>query len=202
MKKNTVLKLIISTSLALVVGVVSVIIPFNKKCDKIRNSVFRLHIIANSDSESDQELKLKVRDGMLTLAENLFKDATNNFEAQKIAEQNIEILQQNAIKTLRENGCDSEVAVSVGKAWFGTREYEDFALPAGEYDALRIIIGEGEGKNWWCVMFPAVCLPAAKGDIEDALDSPETEIVKGGKKYKAAFKIVEIYESVKRFFKK
>ena len=202
MKKHTILKLIISSSLALVVGVASVIIPFNKKCDNIRNSVFRLHIIANSDSSSDQELKLKVRDGMLTLAEELFKDATNSFEAQEIAEQNIEILQQNAIKTLRENGYESEVTVSVGKAWFGTREYENFTLPAGEYDALRIVIGEGEGKNWWCVMFPAVCLPAAKGDIEDALDSGETEIVKGGKKYKAAFKIVEIYESVKRFFKK
>ena len=202
MKKHTILKLIISSSLALVVGVASVIIPFNKKCDNIRNSVFRLHIIANSDSSSDQELKLKVRDGMLTLAEELFRDATNSFEAQEIAEQNIEILQQNAIKTLRENGYESEVTVSVGKAWFGTREYEDFTLPAGEYDALRIVIGEGEGKNWWCVMFPAVCLPAAKGDIEDALDSGETEIVKGGKKYKAAFKIVEIYESVKRFFKK
>lgn len=202
MKKHTILKLIISSSLALVVGVASVIIPFNKKCDNIRNSVFRLHIIANSDSSSDQELKLKVRDGMLTLAEELFRDATNSFEAQEIAEQNIEILQQNAIKTLRENGYESEVTVSVGKAWFGTREYENFTLPAGEYDALRIVIGEGEGKNWWCVMFPAVCLPAAKGDIEDALDSGETEIVKGGKKYKAAFKIVEIYESVKRFFKK
>jgi stage II sporulation protein R len=139
---------------------------------------------------------------MLELAEELFKDTKDYIEAKEIAEKNIDILRQNAKETLAKNGCDSEVSVTVGKAWFGTREYEDFTLPAGEYDALRIVIGEGEGKNWWCVMFPAVCLPAAKGDIEDALDSPETEIVKGGKKYKAAFKIVEIYESVKRFFKK
>lgn len=202
MKKHTILKLIISTGLALAVAVTSVIIPFNRKCEKIRNSVFRLHIIANSDSKSDQSLKLKVRDGMLELGEELFKDAKDYIEAKEIAEQNIDILRQNAKETLAKNGCDSDVTVSVGKAWFGTREYEDFTLPAGEYDALRIVIGEGSGKNWWCVMFPAVCLPAAKGDIEDALDSPETEIVKGGKKYKAAFKIVEIYESVKRFFKK
>ena len=202
MKKHTILKLIISAGLALAVAVTSVIIPFNRKCENIRNSVFRLHIIANSESESDQSLKLKVRDGMLELAEDLFADAKGYIEAKEIAEKNIGLLRQNAKETLAKNGCDSDVMVSVGKAWFGTREYEDFTLPAGEYDALRIVIGEGEGKNWWCVMFPAVCLPAAKGDIEDALDSPETEIVKGGKKYKAAFKIVEIFESVKRFFKK
>ena len=168
MKKHTILKLIISTGLALAVAVTSVIIPFNRKCENIRNSVFRLHIIANSDSESDQSLKLKVRDGMLELAEELFADANDYIEAKEIAEKNIDILRQNAKETLAENGCNSNVSVTVGKAWFGTREYEDFTLPAGEYDALRIVIGEGSGKNWWCVMFPAVCLPAAKGGIEDA----------------------------------
>lgn len=202
MKKHTVSKLTISMGLALAVAVTSVIIPFNRKCENIRNSVFRLHIIANSDSEYDQKLKLMVRDGMLTLAESLFADANDYLEAKEIAEQNIDILRQNALQTLSQNGCQSDVSVTVGKAYFGTREYDDFTLPAGEYDALRIVIGEGGGKNWWCVMFPAVCLPAAKGDIEDALNSPEAEIVKGGRKYKAAFKIVEIFESVKRFFKK
>lgn len=202
MKKHRISKLIISMGLAIAVAVTSVAVPFNRKCENIRNSVFRLHIIANSDSEVDQAMKLKVRDGMLDLAENLFKDAADHIEAKEIAEQNIGLLKQNAIETLAKNGCSEDVSVTVGKAWFGTREYDDFTLPAGEYDALRIVIGEGEGKNWWCVMFPAVCLPAAKGDIEDALDSAETEIVKGKIKYKAAFKIVEIYESVKRFFKK
>lgn len=202
MKKLTQLKLIISLGLAITVAVCSVVIPFNKKCENIRNSVFRLHIIANSDSETDQTVKLKVRDGMLNLADFLFADAKDHTEAKEIAEENIELLRQNAIETLRANGFDDEVSVTVGKAWFGTREYDDFTLPAGEYDALRIVIGEGNGKNWWCVMFPAVCIPAAKSEIDDALNDEETEIVKGGSKYKAAFKIVEIYESIKRIFKK
>ena len=202
MKRKNILKLIISMSLALCITLAAAIIPFERRCEGIRQSVFRLHIIANSDSDSDQALKLKVRDAVIAASEEIFGSAKTEEEAKQIAAENIELFTETANKTLKENGSVQTATVSVGKAYFGTREYEDFTLPAGEYDALRIIIGNGEGKNWWCVMFPAVCLPAAKGDIEDTLDDAETEIVKGGAKYKPAFKIVEIYESIKRFFKK
>lgn len=202
MKRKNILKLIISLSLAFCITFAAAIVPFEQRCEGIRQSVFRLHVIANSDSDSDQALKLKVRDAVLEVSEALFSSAESEQEAKQIAAQNIELFTEAANKTLEENGSSQTATVSVGKAYFGTREYEDFTLPAGEYDALRIIIGEGEGKNWWCVMFPAVCLPAAKGEIEDTLDDAQAEIVKGGAKYKPAFKIVEIYESVKRFFKK
>ena len=202
MKRKNILKLIISLTLALCITLAVAIIPFEQKCEGIRQSVFRLHILANSDSSEDQELKLAVRDAVLGMANELFANAETEEQAKAIAGENIELLTLKAEQTLRNLGCNDSVSVSVGKAWFGTREYQDFTLPAGEYDALKIVIGEGEGKNWWCVMFPAVCVPAAKGDIEDALDQDQAEIVKGGPKYKPAFKIVEIFESIKRFFKK
>lgn len=202
MKRKNILKLIISLALGFSVAFAAVIIPFEQKCEGIRQNVFRLHILANSDSKQDQDLKLAVRDAVLRLADGLFAEAKTEEQAKKIAAENIELLTQKANDTLKENGSSQTATVSVGKAYFGTREYENFTLPAGEYDALRIIIGEGEGKNWWCVMFPAVCVPAARGDIDDALNEEQSEIVKGGTKYKPAFKIVEIFESIKRFFKK
>lgn len=196
-------RLIVSVAIGLAVAsFLGIMVPFSQKCENIRENVFRLHILANSDSEEDQALKLVVRDGILDLAEEMFKDSVDKAEAIESAKENTLKIKQEAERVLAEKGYDQKVEISVGKAWFNTREYDDFTLPAGEYDALKVVIGEGEGKNWWCVMFPAVCIPAATAEIDDALDKEESEIVHNKTVYKPCFKIVEIFESIKRFFKR
>ncbi len=196
-------RLITATALGLAVAAfLAIMVPFMEKCENIRENVFRLHILANSDSKADQQLKLSVRDSVLILADEMFKNAKSEAEAIEAAKNNIELIKATAEQKLAELGSYDSVSVSVGTAWFNTREYDDFTLPAGEYDALKIVIGEGEGKNWWCVMFPSVCIPAATGKIEDALTQKESDIVHGKTVYKPCFKIVEIFESIKRFFKR
>lgn len=184
----------------LVIAIVAAMLPFGAKCAEIRKSVFRLHIIAASDSSRDQALKIKVRDGLLSLTDEIFSGARTAAEAEEAARNNIAALREKAAETLRENGCSDSVSLTVGTAWFNTREYDDFTLPAGEYEALRVVIGEGKGKNWWCVMFPAVCLPAASAEIDDALDEDSSEIVHGKTIYKPAFGIVELYERIRKLF--
>ncbi len=192
-------RLLVSLAVGLTAAMLCAMIPFGVKCEEIRGSVLRLHIIAASDSKRDQELKLMVRDRLLECSDTLLEDSDTLEAAIASAREGSEQLKSAAEAVLRENGCEASVSVSVGKAWFNTREYEDFTLPAGEYEALRVVIGEGQGKNWWCVMFPAVCLPAAAAEIDDALDEDGARIVHGKTVYRPAFGIVELYERIKKF---
>ena len=125
--------------------------------NNIADSVFRLHVIANSDSKEDQELKLKVRDELLSYMNIISKDSTNKQEAMQIANEHKEEFIQIAEKVIKENGYNYTVNVQVGKADFPTKYYGDITLPAGTYDALKVQIGEAKGQNWWCVMFPPLC---------------------------------------------
>lgn len=173
---------------------------FGSECEAISRSVLRMHIIANSDSSRDQELKLYVRDRLLQVSPEVFKGCGTESEAEAAARKNIELLQSTAEVAISEYGAEYPVSVTVGDAWFNNREYDGFTLPAGTYNAVRVVIGSGEGHNWWCVMFPAVCLPAAVDgdhDISSVLDDTQTEIVKNSNKYVAGFKVVEIYEELK-----
>lgn len=133
---------------------------------EIRSDTLRLHIIANSDSEFDQELKLKVRDGVLELTGELFAEVSGKTEAEALAKYSSDDIKAAAEEVIAENGADYEVNVEVVEMWFETRSYDGFTLPAGDYDAVRIIIGAGEGHNWWCVMYPQLCLPGAEGAAE------------------------------------
>lgn len=188
-----------AVAIATTLTVVLSLCRFNARCENIRESVLRLHILANSDLKSDQELKLKVRDAVLVQSDEMFLSAKNEAEAVKIAKENIAFLTDIADKTIKENGYDYKVQVSVEEVWFDERVYDDFTLPAGNYEALRIIIGEGEGKNWWCVMFPSVCIPTATQDneISSVLDKDETDMVKQPEKYVVKFKVVELFEKAK-----
>ena len=173
---------------------------FSAKCDGIRSSVLRMHIIANSDEAKDQELKLFVRDRLLAVSSRVFDGCISEADAEAAAEENINLLQRTAEDAIRDFGSKSQVTVSVGDAWFSNREYDDFTLPAGTYKAVRVVIGNGSGHNWWCVMFPAVCLPAASDggkDISSVLTEDETDVVKNSDKYVAKFKVVELYEDIK-----
>ena len=189
---------------ALICSVFLSLAQFDAACEDLRQNVLRLHIIANSDSETDQSLKLKVRDSILNSSGNLFKETDSIEDAITEAQKNLDSLENIAKNVCLQNGFSYNVKASVGKSYFETRHYDDFTLPAGEYDSLIITIGEGKGKNWWCVIFPEICLPAAmdKGQLSDVVSEKTAEIAEHPQKYVARFKFVEIYEDLKKFVKK
>ncbi|MBQ7204072.1 MAG: stage II sporulation protein R [Eubacterium sp.] len=170
--------------------------PLVSKCENISENVFRLHILANSDSDCDQSLKLKVRNRVLRLSKSLYADCKSVDEAVEITRRNIKEIKSAAQSTLAFYDCDKEVRVLVTKEYFSTRKYGDFSLPAGVYNSLKIVIGEGRGHNWWCVMYPSVCLSGCTDDFKEELTDEEVEMLKS-RKYIVRFKIVEIYERIK-----
>lgn len=158
-----------------------------------------MHVIANSDSEEDQAVKRKVRDAVLAAGKDLFDGSLTAADAETVLDSEKQVLQQAAETVLRENGFSYGVRVEIGKDFFNTRTYDGkVTLPAGEYEAVRVILGEGEGQNWWCVMFPPLCLPAAEAEAEmgDVLSEREAEITARNPRYEARFKIVEIFEKL------
>ena len=175
---------------------------FYGACKDIEKEVFRLHIIANSDSESDQTLKLKVRDGITEYTSSLFKNCKNKAESVKAAEDNIENIKYLAQQIVYENGCDHNVDAYVTNMSFSTRVYDGFTLPAGNYDALRIVIGNGSGKNWWCMIFPSLCIPSAStAKLSDAVNAREQDIVTQSDRYEIKFMIVELFEGLFSLFR-
>lgn len=135
---------------------------------ELAGQVIRLHVLANSDSQADQELKLAVRDRVLEQAEDLYPEDATLEQAREILEDSLDELAAAGQQVVDEAGKDYPVTAQLEECWFPTKEYENFALPAGEYTALRVVIGEGEGQNWWCVAFPALCLGAATESVEEA----------------------------------
>ncbi len=180
-----------------VVAAVFSVVSFASGCAEVRRDVLRLHVVGASDSEFDQSLKLKVRDAVLEKGGELFDGTVTADEAEKIITPRIDELKAVAEEVLKENGCDYKVDIQVGEEYFTTRCYENFTMPAGVYNAVRVNIGSAEGKNWWCVMFPPLCLPAASADADAFFTDEEMKIVSASPKYEPRFKIVEIYESIK-----
>lgn len=133
---------------------------------QVKTDTLRLHIIANSDSDFDQELKLKVRDRVLEYADGLFAEVYGKTEAEALAKYSASDIKAAAEEVIAESGADYSVSVEITNMWFETRSYDGFTLPAGDYDAVRIIIGAGEGHNWWCVMYPPLCLPGAENALQ------------------------------------
>lgn len=167
----------------------------------VRDDVVRLHILANSNSAFDQQVKLKVRDALLNENTVLLSEGVNTENAPLYFEMSKEELLESAQAILRENNCNYNAQITLQKEYFETRVYGDYTFPAGEYTALRVILGEGKGNNWWCVMFPPLCIPAA-----DSVNTDETateyltesgeKIVSGGNKFVMKFKLLEIYEEL------
>ena len=135
----------------------------------LRQELVRLHVVAASDSEEDQRLKLRVRDAILESLQSDMEMLTDVEAAKAYLRENLPKIEGVANRVLREAGCTDLAAASLAVEEFSTRVYDTFSLPAGIYDTLRITIGEGEGHNWWCVVFPSLCLPAtAEGFAEAA----------------------------------
>lgn len=174
---------------------------FDAACNDVRENVVRLHIIANSDSEIDQELKLKIRDEILNINQNIFENTENYNDALTLCAENLDIFEETANKVIAENGFNYTAKASIGDTYFETREYDTFTLPAGTYKSLNIKLGDAEGKNWWCVVFPAVCIPAAADtDLSKSVSSDGVKITSNPQRYIMKFKAVEIYEDLKSFF--
>lgn len=119
--------------------------------------VLRLHVLADSDSAQDQHLKLMVRDGLLSVTEEMFRNCKDAYEALDVADKNKEIFEKTAIKVLGDNGCKKDVKVVTGIEKYPEKAYGSLTFPAGEYLSVRVLIGSGKGKNWWCVLFPPLC---------------------------------------------
>ena len=170
---------------------------FTAQCESIPDKVFRLHVLANSDSAEDQALKLRVRDRILEESAGLMDGVSTREEAEAAAAQSLPKLQAAAEDEIRQAGYAYPVQAEITRMYFPTRQYESVTLPAGEYDALRITIGEAKGKNWWCVLFPALCLPVAEdsAQLSDVLSSGQLDVVQGS--YEIRFKAVEWYEQLR-----
>ena len=168
---------------------------FHAACDEIRQDTLRLHVLAASDSDADQRLKLRVRDALLQQAAPFLRLADSPEEAEQQLLALMPRLQKAAERALLQNGCSDEVNISIGHSDFDTRLYDGGALPAGRYRSLIVTIGEGQGSNWWCVLYPAICIGAASS--EDALscysDSARTIVTSYGE-YRVGFFLEEVYQ--------
>ncbi len=193
--------LVLSAALILTVTVLLSFLPVNGEAG-IYENVIRLHVIANSDSESDQKLKLEVRDAVLETVSSLPCAGTKD-EAESSIRSHLDEIKSAAERVLRERGSSDSAEVLFDTEKYPVRYYEDFALPAGEYTSLRVVIGSGEGRNWWCVVFPPLCTSACEGAPEDdfiaaGFTSDEYRLIKNGSgtKYKVRFRILEILADV------
>lgn len=192
-------KIRISVAIGIVTAVIFSICSFAKTSEEIRSDVLRLHVIANSDSSVDQNLKLRLRDYILEEGEDIFDGSVNVENAVKKIEPKLAELENSAETFVKNAGFDYDVKITLSNEYFTTRTYESVTLPAGKYLALRVVIGSGEGHNWWCVMFPPMCVPAAdkKDEIENVFTDKEIKLVESKPKYEPRFKVVEIYEQIR-----
>ena len=159
--------LLIGMAVFLISGAVSL-----QNRDQLADKVVRLHILANSDSEEDQALKLRVRDRVLERATELLEQTGDRREAADVLQSHLPELERIAAEEISDCGYEYDVTAEVANTMFPTKEYDGFTLPAGEYLALRIIIGEGNGHNWWCVVFPPLC-------TTEAADVPASALAAG-----------------------
>ena len=193
--------------LAMLIGMIAAVFSagfcsFAEEYSDITDTVFRLHILAESDSDADQQLKLKVRDAVLEECSYLFENCENAEQSAAVAEENMDIIKETAERTIAENGGDYNVKCEVAEMYFDTRIYDDITMPAGEYTALRITIGSGKGKNWWCVMFPPLCIPVAAGELEDyegVFTAEEIEMLNNPQNYECKFYILELIDKLKMY---
>lgn len=192
--------------LALLLGIAFTLVFclwLDREQSDLADHVLRLHVLANSDSQADQTLKLKVRDRVLAEAELLLPESASAEEAAETLEAHLGQLAAAGAQVVAEEGYDYSVSASLEETWFPTKEYEDFALPAGQYQALRIVIGEGGGQNWWCVIFPPLCLGSVTESTQETaqkagLSEQQVALLTGESEgYVVKFKVMELWEQIK-----
>lgn len=179
----------------------------------LSDSVFRLHIIANSDSSADQELKLKVRDNIINYMNTLTSSSSDKKDVISIVNNHLDSFKEIALNTIKENGYNYDVNIEIGNFHFPTKSYGDISFPAGNYDALKIEIGDAIGQNWWCVLFPPLCFvnsstgvvpDDSKNTLKENINSESYEIISEGNKsnntsdIKIKFKIIEFFNNFRK----
>jgi len=177
---------------------------------ELSDNVFRLHVIANSDTKEDQDLKYLIRDNIVNYMNNISYNCNTKEEAIKLAKENIATFEKIALETIENKGYDYDINIEIGNFYFPTKQYGDVSFPAGTYDALKIEIGEAIGKNWWCVMFPSLCFidtdssyisDSSKELLDENLSEEAFELVSdnSSKEIKFKFKILEFFADKKIF---
>ena len=205
MKRNYLFAGILFCTFFVCLGVCTLFAESDAK--EIRESVLRFHIVANSDSEKDQADKLAVRDGIASLCSELFYSSEDKKTAMQKAQDNCDAIVSKASEILALRGSDNTVSADVTQRFFPTRHYDGVSLPAGVYDTVDITIGEGQGKNFWCVMFPDICVGASGArtnyeKMSGVLDGDSLEMATDSKNIKVQFKfkLVELFENIKNLF--
>ena len=171
----------------------------------LSNNLIRLHVVANSDSDADQGLKLKVRDAVVAHLQPAMTELQSRHEAEAYLNTHLTELEQIANQTLSEAGSQDKATVSLQKEAFPIRHYDTFSLPSGVYQSLRITIGQGQGHNWWCVVFPSLCLPAAGETMEDTaagagFSGGLSSTLEGEQPYQVRFFLLDLLGKVQNFF--
>ncbi len=181
----------------------------NNVVSDLSNSLFRLHVIANSNSKEDQNLKYLVRDELISYMNTLCSNVSSKEQAIAIANEHLDDFQKIANEVISKNGFNYSAKVQIGNFAFPTKTYGDISLPAGYYDALKVELGKAEGKNWWCVMFPSLCFvdinngivpEESKEELQSSLLEEDYNLISSNNsEYKLKFKIVELFENSKIF---
>lgn len=207
--KNSILKksfvLLFLLTLFIILSAISYVTAVS---NDISNSVFRLHVIANSDSKDDQDLKLKVRDSLLDYMNTLVSNCCSKNEVIALAQEHKEDFKKIAEQVISENGFSYSVNIQICNTNFPTKTYGDISLPAGTYDTLKVEIGEAKGKNWWCVMFPPLCFvdvssgvvpDSSKQEIKENLNEEEYDLISNtnNNEIQFKFKLIEFFQNLK-----
>lgn len=194
-----------SVAMLLALWIAFSLVLFESECGNIRNGVIRLHILADSDSETDQNIKLAVRDALLQLDTPLLGGSAAPADAEEYFKKSRDDMKRCADEVLKANGASYGAEVVLCREYYPVREYGSLSFPAGEYTSVKVVLGSGSGHNWWCVMFPPLCVPAADGGVDgreelldEYFDTRTKRIISSEGKYKVKFKLVEWYE---RLFK-
>ena len=190
------MKLLSNTLLTLVLTLTVAILPTDKDA-AIYDDTLRLHILANSDSEVDQAVKYEIRDRILEKYGKTLKESESFEDAEARIEGIIPEIESDVDTWLKEAGYSYTSEVTLSVEWYDTREYDDFVLPKGYYTSLRVMLGDADGQNWWCVMYPPLCLDVATEDapFDDAVSgySKEEYILISEKRYNVKFKMLEVF---------
>lgn len=188
--------------LLLIAVVLSYFTALERQQQRISDGLVRLHVVADSDSPEDQSIKLQVRDRVLQEAESITKTAKSVSEAKQLLSMNLETLKSAAEEKLNELDVDDPVNVTLERELFDVRHYDTFSLPGGYYDALRVTIGEGMGRNWWCVVYPGICTAATTEDqralaVMAGMTEEDIDLIyRSNEEYVFKFKILELFEDL------
>lgn len=188
--------------LSLIIAGMIATIPFFNSCQELTEDVLRIHILANSNSAADQSLKLSVRDRVVGACAAYYDGCSGKDEALAVTRRHLDEIERIAADEIRAHGFGYEVRAEVGEAYFNTRYYDSFTMPAGWYDSLRLTIGSGSGDNWWCVMYPSLCVGAAcEKEMREQLDDGEYQVVTSDR-LDFRFKLVEYFEELAAWFRR